>query len=634
MRPSLIAVVACAVVAAVLHAQTPTFRSGVEIVSVDVTVLDQHRQPVRGLTAADFTVREDGKVRPLTAFTAVDLPPRIPASAPWVSDVAPDVATNAVARDGRLVVIFIASPIGPRMPLAKPIAMAAVDQLGPGDLAAVVYATRGVPQMFTADKARLKAVIDRPFFGLPEGDVEGRGECLCGVCTLDAMTEIADALRNVPQRRKSLVLIGTTLPIQSASPQCSGMVRESRTRLFRALDVSNLTVHAFDPSGLETLALNADSGGGNRPSPNRTPIVQAHLERQGNLQVLPDRTGGRTILNTNDPAGDVASVFDESRAYYVLGFPSGDTRQDGHFHSVEVKVNRRDVTVAARRGYYAPGGPLRGESSRAKDIPPPLLDAVDRMWPKTDLSLEAVAAAFANPGNARATVVVVAGAHARLDAAGMARAGSSGTVDVLAGAFNLQGHSTDYEHETLRFSQTPDSAMERSYEVFARLALTRGRHDVRVAVDDGVAGERGSVYAAVDVPDFAKEPLSIAGPLVQVAGLRDAAPPEAFADLIPIVPTTRREFARTDHVTTFARIYQSEGTPRPVRVVARLLDTTGHDVAGEDRSVPPAAFGANRSLDYTYDLPLEHLSPGDFLLTLRVSRGGAALDRNIRFRVR
>src|SRR5215210_8536488 len=71
----------------------PTFQSGVDIVQVDVSVLDRDRRPVRGLTAADFTVLEDGKPRPITVFNPIEIeehPARVDGVAPWVRDVPAD----------------------------------------------------------------------------------------------------------------------------------------------------------------------------------------------------------------------------------------------------------------------------------------------------------------------------------------------------------------------------------------------------------------------------------------------------------------------------------------------------------------------------------------------------------------
>src|SRR5919112_3551302 len=117
-----------------------TFRTGVDLVSVDVSVLDRDRRPVRGLQATDFVVREDGHIRPIAAFSAVDLPdpPAAPPAA-WMREVPPDVVTNVVPREGRLVVILLDRRPEDN-PAAQRTAEAAVDQLGPGDLAAVVFA--------------------------------------------------------------------------------------------------------------------------------------------------------------------------------------------------------------------------------------------------------------------------------------------------------------------------------------------------------------------------------------------------------------------------------------------------------------------------------------------------------------
>jgi hypothetical protein len=52
--------------------QRPSFKAGVQLVRIDVSVLDDKRQPVRGLQASDFTVTEDDQPRPIRAFQAVD----------------------------------------------------------------------------------------------------------------------------------------------------------------------------------------------------------------------------------------------------------------------------------------------------------------------------------------------------------------------------------------------------------------------------------------------------------------------------------------------------------------------------------------------------------------------------------
>ena len=96
---------------AVVLTQTPQFRSAVDLVHLDVSVLDKNRAPVRGLTRADFTILEDGQPRNVDNFVAVDVPPPPPAPPPnsWMRTVAADVQTNDIARtpEGRLVVLLL-----------------------------------------------------------------------------------------------------------------------------------------------------------------------------------------------------------------------------------------------------------------------------------------------------------------------------------------------------------------------------------------------------------------------------------------------------------------------------------------------------------------------------------------------
>src|SRR5262249_55206268 len=93
--------------------QQQIFRSGTEVVQLDVSVLDKDRRPGTGLTREAFTVFEDGKPQTIASFEAVDLPsaPKTPAIV-WQSRVPRDVVTNQID-DRRTFVIVLDDGVAP-----------------------------------------------------------------------------------------------------------------------------------------------------------------------------------------------------------------------------------------------------------------------------------------------------------------------------------------------------------------------------------------------------------------------------------------------------------------------------------------------------------------------------------------
>ena len=144
----------------------PVFRAGIDLVQVDVSVLDKDRRPVRGLTAADFTVLEDGKPQKIEAFSEINVPDPVEPAAKWMKRTSPDVTTNDL-HESRIVVIVLDDAVLPDDPMftksVKDIGRQVVGHLGPNDLATVVYtlANRQKAQDFTSDHAKLIAAIER-----------------------------------------------------------------------------------------------------------------------------------------------------------------------------------------------------------------------------------------------------------------------------------------------------------------------------------------------------------------------------------------------------------------------------------------------------------------------------------------
>ncbi len=641
----------------------PQFRAGVELIQLDVAVLDDKRQPVRGLTAADFTVFDDGVAKPIRAFTPIELAARTRATeAAWAADVPPDVATNQVGQqDGRLVIILMdrSIPAHEATLSAKKIAAAAVDALGPDDLAAVVSTSNGAVQNLTADRERLLRAINHgdPSTGITPAaeqimgkqDPLSDGRCLCGLCVLETITRVADAVQDTPRRRKVLLFIGTNVIWQSVRSAaqagldtgCEVPLKDARNAMFAAVDRANLTVHSIDPQGLVNLGPQTQSsgrGGFDMAGPNNGPARRLAQQQTAisdsqtnmqNLQVLPARTGGRTVVGRNNPEGVVPAIFQESEAYYVLGIERGTSGLKEDTRSIEVKVARRGARVYAQRHYVLPPA-SPGATAEPQKLLGPVTpqDALNRLLPSASRPLALAVAAFASPDSARAIV------RLDVDAGGFAREGATAApLDVAIVAVDQTGRSVASARQTSTITaprpaaggaaEVPGRAAE--VNVQSRLELPAGNFQVRVAVSDPASGAVASVFSDVTVPEFDRAPLSVSGVTVDVRSPPSASP----------VPTTRRVFRRGEQVRALLQIYQ--GTERtdaiaPVSMRVQILDAKGSAVRDQSLPFTEKTF-TNRRADCVITLPVANLPAGEYLLKLEASLDRRTAGRALRFAV-
>ena len=73
------------------------------------------------------------------------------------------------------------------------------------------------------------------------------------------------------------------------------------------------------------------------------------------LKRYAEQTGGRVIevSRMEDTAQAFREIAEELRTQYSLGYTSSNTRRDGSFRKIQVKIRDRNYKVQARRGYYA-----------------------------------------------------------------------------------------------------------------------------------------------------------------------------------------------------------------------------------------------------------------------------------------
>jgi hypothetical protein len=87
------------------------------------------------------------------------------------------------------------------------------------------------------------------------------------------------------------------------------------------------------------------------------------------LSALAADTGGAFFHNNNDMLGQLKTVANRAQVSYVLGYYSTNTKRDGRFRKISVKVVvRPNMVVSARQGYFAPKGDETFRREKNEDV--------------------------------------------------------------------------------------------------------------------------------------------------------------------------------------------------------------------------------------------------------------------------
>jgi hypothetical protein len=283
----------------------------------------------------------------------------------------------------------------------------------------------------------------------------------------------------------------------------------------------------------------------------------------------------------------------------------------------------------------AGGGKPRQSHAAPKDVKPSLHEAMAGLWPKGDLPLTISATPVAMPGLTTGAVVVLMGLD-RDPAADAAGSASAAPLNVLVGAFDRNGRVHARTQGGVTAAPRSEPGITPGYDVVAQLELKPGRYEIRASAEHAATGETGSVYTYVDVPDFRKEFVSLSGIVLSTqpspaAGVVDG----SLRAALPVVPTGRRVFARTERVSAWIQIYQGlQRLQMAGYFVSEIRDEQDRRVFHQEIRMLPEDVGDNRAINQTIALPIDSLAPGQYLLAVEIRQGNNVAKRELRFSIR
>ena len=524
-----------------------TFRSRVDLVTVNVVVRDKNGNIVRGLKRDDFVVTEDGQPQTISTFDFEEINTQpieaLPAEMPTVLgsvgrapvEAAPAAATPTVIdMHGRrlIAMLFDLSSMQPEEAMRA--AAAARDyvqkKLTPADMVAitVLSTTLRVIQDFTADRELLLNTIDQM------SGVEGAGfEALVAADATDesATAFSADdsefALFNTDRRLQAIQsLIEAMAPIEqkkslvyfSSGMDQTGMDNRVaiRTVIDRAVR-SNVSIYTADTRGLQALgpAGDASQASTRGQSAFSGRAVSGRFESmaasQDALTSLAEDTGGRAFFDSNEFGSVFERIVLDTSAYYLLGFSSTNRTQDGRFRRVRVSLKQPGLKLEYRAGYYAPRDFAHsGRDDREQQLMEQLFSDLS----VTDLPVYASSGYFRLRGDRYFVPLWIAVPGSKVPF-NSSRDKDKATIDILAIVRDTQGRPVARIRDTVNLTlAVAEEVQRKAVQYQTDVELPPGLYNLKAVVRENQTGNMGSFEAVIAVPDLNRSPVRISSVVV------------------------------------------------------------------------------------------------------------------------
>jgi len=635
-----------------------------ELVLTNVVARDTKTgELVRGLKQSDFSIFENGKQQQVSTFDFETVEMATPLSEATVSGLATGSSGNKAVvvakpedlRNHRLIVMFFDLTSMQPEDLDRSVAAAQEflrNKMQPADLVALISLgnTLKVDQDFTADKQAL--INEVAVYNGTEGQGFAEGATTNTNQTEDAtgytpdeseyndlntdrelfaLKAVAKSLEKITEKKSLLYFSGG---IQRDGIENQASLRAAINAAVRA----NLAIYSVDTRGLQAVSPLGDASTGSLRGTGAfnggalTNNMNANLATQEIMSTLSVDTGGKAFLDSNDFAPAFAQVQRDTSAYYAIGFHSSNAARDGRYRKLTIKVNRPNVKLEFRPGYYAPADfQHAGKEDHERDLDEQLASDL----PATDMAVYLDALYFRLDDNRFFVPVslIVPGSQIPFVKGGdpKSRESDKATLDIIGTVIDEAKRPIGQARETVKLNLDPAlQARQKNIQYTTSFNLPPGKYRLKFVVRENQTGQMGSFEAEITLPEMKKAPLKMSS--IVLASMRQ--PSKKQSPLVrggqEYVPNISHVFRRDQHLYLLYEIYSPvrekaavdapKGTKAGINLLSSLELIQGSTKVYETPLVQAKAVNVEGrdAVAIELDVPLSGLKPGQYVGQLNV----------------
>ncbi|MGB9431368.1 MAG: VWA domain-containing protein, partial [Candidatus Acidiferrum sp.] len=622
------------------------------------------------LKREDFTVFEDGKKQDVASFDfeTVDEMAMAGAAGTTVTGTADKdkggllnskVQKSLDARDRRLMLMFFdfsamepedidrAVDAGKKYVQGK---MQSADMVALMSLATNLH----LDLDFTDDKAKILATLSsynnsegQGFETGLEGSSEGAAET-SGSYTPDdtdyntfsadrkllALESVMQAMGKIPQK-KSLIYFSNGITQSGVDNQSA--LREATAAAVRA----NVSIYPVDVRGLSSFPPGGQAQSASLHGQSAYTGASVLNDLNGNdasqetLYTLAADTGGKAFMDTNDLSGVFSVVQKDTSAYYVLGYTSSNHLKDGRYRRLKVQVNRPDVKLEYRAGYYADRDYLHMKSTDREEQ---LQDELAAELSQTDVAVYAGAAYFRQDDSHYylAVSLVIPGSQIPFV---QAKDKDNATIDILGQVLESGKLPVGRLRDTVKLAVDSSQQVRRkNVQYNTGFVLAPGNYHLKFVVRENSTGRMGSFETDVRIPDLRKVPLRMSTVVLSSQRVPSTAKKTKFQPLISeqteLVPSVTHVFQQDQKLYLQYEVYdsakakageggnsgQNKGERGTVRVLTSIEFLQGDVKVYETKPVlaQEVTEPDRKAVVFQMEIPLESLKPGFYTCQINV----------------